>query len=194
MTLISLLAHSDIFGELPPEKRLGTLAILIVGGTDTTRNSMSNMIRAFNMYPDEWEQLLADPDLLDTAVPEIIRWVTPIMYMRRTATHDFEFGGEQMREGDKVTIWYLSANQDEAVFEDAEKFIAGRANAGEHLSFGLGTHRCIGSRLAQLQLRILLEEMIKRQMRVEFVGPATQYGLPSVPGIEHMPVKITRGA
>ncbi|WP_337185640.1 cytochrome P450 [Phenylobacterium sp.] len=188
--LISRMAHSDVMGDLTWDEKLGTLALLIVGGNDTTRNSMSGMILAFNEFPDQWAKLRADPELIDNAVVEIIRWQTPILAMRRTCVADTELGGQQIRKGDKVVMWYISANRDETVFPEADRYIVDRPNARDHRSFGFGIHRCLGARLAELQVRILLEEMIKRNMVVEIVGDPVRPATLAGHGFETMPVRI----
>ncbi|MDP3750001.1 MAG: cytochrome P450 [Phenylobacterium sp.] len=188
--LISRMAHSEAMGDLTWEEKLGNLALLIVGGNDTTRNSMSGMILAFNQFPEQWAKLRADPSLLDNAVPEIVRWQTPVLSMRRTCVENTELGGQQIKKGQKVVMWYISGNRDETVFEEPDRLIVDRENARQHVSFGFGIHRCLGSRLAELQIRILLEEMIRRRMVVELasepVRPATLAGH----GFETMPVRI----
>jgi len=129
------------------------------------------MIEAFNLWPDQWEKLCAQPELIPNAVSEIIRWQCPALHMRRTALEDVEFRGHQIRKGDKVVLWYISANRQESVFPDGHRFLVDRPNVRRHLSFGYGIHRCVGARLAELQLQILLEEMVKRKIHVIQTGP-----------------------
>jgi cytochrome P450 len=191
--LISRMAHSQAMGDLTWEEKLGNLALLIVGGNDTTRNTMSGMVLAFHQYPDQWTRLRAEPQLLENAVPELIRWQTPIPHMRRTCIQDTELGGQQIREGDKVALWYLSGNRDEEVFQDADRLIVDRPNARQHLAFGLGIHRCLGARLAELQVRILLEQMIERRMVVEVVGELVRPATIVIRGYKSMPVRVRIG-
>ena len=188
--LISLMAHSQEMGDMDWDERLGNLALLIVGGNDTTRNSMSGLAYGFDLYPDQWAKLRQNPELLETAVPEIVRWQTPVISMRRTCIADAELGGQQIRAGDKVVMWYISANRDEAVFADADLLLVDRANARQHLSFGFGVHRCLGSRLAELQIRTLLEGMMARGMTVEVTGEAVRPATLSGHGFESMPVRL----
>lgn len=168
--LISMLAHSPATRNMSPDEFLGNLILLIVGGNDTTRNSISGGLLALNRFPHQYEKLRADPSLVGSLVPEIIRWQTPLAHMRRTAVRDTELAGKRIREGDKVVMWYLSGNRDETAIEHADQFIIDRARPRQHLSFGFGIHRCVGNRLAELQLRVLWEEILKRFERIEVVG------------------------
>ncbi|NMO05251.1 cytochrome P450 [Gordonia sp. TBRC 11910] len=162
--LITLMQMSEDTKDLihRPMEFLGNLILLVVGGNDTTRNSMSGGVYALNQFPDEFARLKADHSLIPKLVHEIIRWQTPLAYMRRVAAKDTVLNGQFIRKGDKVVMWYASANRDEATFENPDDFIIGRPNGRNHLSFGIGTHRCMGSRLAELQLRILWEELLAR--------------------------------
>lgn len=188
--LLSMMVHSDALGNLDTKERMGNLVLLIVGGNDTTRNSMSGAIHGFHQYPDQWEKLLSQPELVSNAVPEVIRWQTPLSHMRRTAAEDTEIAGHLVAKGDKVILWYLAGNRDESVFPDAERLHVERPNARRHLSFGFGIHRCVGARLAELQLQILFEEMIKRRMTVEVVGSPTYVAQCFVHGYRSLPVRI----
>jgi cytochrome P450 len=168
------------------------MALLTVAGNDTTRNSMSAAVMVQNLYPDNWAKMMADPHLIHNGVSELIRWQSPVAHMRRTATQDYEIGGKRIREGDKVVLWYLSASRDEAMYPDGDVFDPERENAKRHLSFGFGIHRCVGYRLAELQLQMLLEEMHTRDMEVELTGkPERIYGC-FINGYTHLPVRITR--
>ena len=165
--LISIMLRSDAMKEMSEQEFLGNLILLIVGGNDTTRNSMSGFVYGLDKYPKERAKLEADPSLIPNAVAELIRWQTPLAHMRRTVMEDTEVDGVKMKKGDKVVLWYLSANRDESVFDDGEAIRLDRDNARRHLSFGYGIHRCVGARVAELQLMVLLEEMAKRRMRVK---------------------------
>jgi cytochrome P450 len=191
--LISMMIHSDAMAEMDPMEFLGNLILLIVGGNDTTRNSMSAAAYGLDLFPEERAKLEADSSLIPNATQEIIRWQTPLAHMRRTATQDTELMGQRIKAGDKLALWYLSANRDESVFgEDADVLRVDRPNARRHLAFGHGIHRCVGARLAELQISTLLEEMAKRRMRVNVVGEPTRVAACFVHGYRKLPVEITR--
>ncbi len=168
--LITMLANGEETKDMDTMEYLGNLILLIVGGNDTTRNSMSASIYATNLFPTEWDKVKANRDLIPNAVAEIIRWQTPLAYMRRTALEDVEMHGKTIKKGDKVAMWYVSGNRDERKFENPNTLIVDRANARNHISFGFGIHRCFGNRLAELQLQILWDEMMKRFSKVEVIG------------------------
>ena len=153
-----------------PLEYLGNIGLLIIGGNDTTRNSLSGGVLALNENRDQFNKLKADHGLIKSLVPEIIRWQTPLMHMRRIATRDVELGGKLIKKGDKVVMWYVSGNRDERKFENPDVLDFERKNARNHISFGFGIHRCFGNRLAELQLQILWDEMLKRFSRVEVIG------------------------
>ncbi|MBS0482613.1 MAG: cytochrome P450 [Proteobacteria bacterium] len=188
--LLSRMVHSEAMGNMEPIERIANIALLIVGGNDTTRNSMSALVEAFNTYSDQLERLRADPALIPNAAQEIIRWQSPVTHMRRTALQDTELGGQTIRKGEKVVMWYISANRDEAVFPDAERFDVGRDNARRHLGFGHGIHRCVGARLAEVQLQAVIGEMVGRPIRVVPQGAPTRLASPFLHGFTAMPVKI----
>lgn len=160
--LISMLAHGQNTKNMSPEEFIGNVILLIVGGNDTTRNTMSGSVLAMHQNPDQRKILDADSSLISSMVSETIRWQTPLAYMRRTATRDVEIGGKTIRAGDKVVMWYISGNRDESVIAHADKFDITRDQPRRHLAFGFGIHRCMGNRLAELQLTILWEEILKR--------------------------------
>ena len=188
--LISIMAHSPVTKDMPFLEFLGNLLLLIVGGNDTTRNSISGGVLALNQNPDEYRKLNDDPSLIASMVPEIIRWQTPLTHMRRTALQDWEIGGKQIKKGDKVVMWYLSGNRDESAIEHADRFIIDRKNPRHHLSFGYGIHRCMGNRLAELQLRIIWEEIHKRFAKVEVTGEPERLYSTLVRGITKLPVRL----
>lgn len=188
--LISMLAHSPATANMPAQEFLGMIVLLMVGGNDTTRNSITGGLLALNQFPDEYARLRAKPALVNTLVPEIIRWVTPVPHMRRTVTKDTEFRGHKMKQGDKVVIWYISGNRDADMIPEPFTFKIDRANPRAHLSFGMGIHRCLGNRLAELQLRILWEELLKRPWIVDVVGPAERKYANNLRGFSSMPVRI----
>ncbi|HAT08946.1 MAG TPA: cytochrome P450 [Rhodobiaceae bacterium] len=168
--LITLLANGEETKDMDTMEYLGNLILLIVGGNDTTRNSMSASIYGSNLFPAEWEKVRANRELIPNTVAEIIRWQTPLAYMRRTALEDVEMHGKTIKKGDKVAMWYVSGNRDERKFDNPNVLDFERANARNHISFGFGIHRCFGNRLAELQLQILWDEMLKRFSKVEIVG------------------------
>lgn len=165
--LISMLAHGESTRNMPPLEFLGNLILLIVGGNDTTRNSITGSVLAMHNNPAENDKLRANPTLIPSMVSETIRWQTPLAYMRRTATEDVSIQGETIKKGDKVLLWYASANQDESAIENASQYVIDRPNVRQHLSFGTGIHRCMGNRLAEMQLRVLWEEILPRFRAIE---------------------------
>jgi cytochrome P450 len=188
--LISMMAHGEATRAMPMNEFIGNFALLIVGGNDTTRNSMTGGLMAALEYPGEIAKVRADRSLLGNLVSEVIRWQTPVIHMRRTARRDVELAGKTIRQGDKVVMWYVSGNRDEAAIEDAEAFRIGRPRARHHLSFGAGIHRCVGDRLAELQLKILWEEMLARDLKVEIVGPPVRLYSNFIRGIRALPVVV----
>jgi cytochrome P450 len=188
--LLSMLAHGSATREMPLREFMGNLALLIVGGNDTTRNSMSGGLLALHQNPDEYRKLMDNPGLVDSAVSEIIRWQTPVIHMRRTATQDAELGGKTIKAGDKVVMWYISGNRDPDSVDQPDRFIVDRARPRQHLSFGFGIHRCVGNRLAELQLKILWQEILSRFPMIEVTGPAERIYSNFIRGIRHMRVRI----
>jgi cytochrome P450 len=190
--LISMLAHGEATKDLinDPMGLLGNILLLIVGGNDTTRNSISGGVIALNQFPDEYQKLRDDVSLIPNMVSEMIRWQTPVIHMRRTALKDFDLNGKHIKKGDKVIMWYLSGNRDESVFPDADKLIIDRKNARQHVSFGFGVHRCMGNRLAEMQLRVLWEETQKRFRKVEIVGDVERLPNNFIRGISNVPVVL----
>ena len=188
--LLSMLAHGEATRDMPIREFMGTLALLIVGGNDTTRNSMTGGLLALNRFPDEYRKLHANPALVDSMVSEVIRYVTPVIHMRRTASCDTELGGQQIKAGEKVVMWYVSGNRDEESIEHPNRFIVDRARPRQHLSFGFGIHRCVGNRLAELQLKILWEEVLARFPMIEVVGDAERIYSNFIHGFRAMPVRI----
>lgn len=187
--LITMLANSEATKGMDRAEFIGTLFLLIVGGNDTTRNSMSGGMLASAAFPAAFEAARQDPGLIPTLVSESIRWQTPVIHMRRTALEDAELGGQRIRKGDKVVMWYVSGNMDDAVFEAPETFSVQRQNARRHLAFGAGIHRCVGDKLAEQQLRILWEEILGRGMQFELAGAPDRIYSNFIRGITSMPVK-----
>ena len=188
--LLSLMAHNEATRDMDPKNFLGNLILLIVGGNDTTRNTMSGSVYALHKHPDQYTKLRENPALLDSFVPEVIRWQTPLAHMRRTALEDFELRGREIKKGDKVVMWYVSGNRDEEAIERPYDFIIDRARPRTHLSFGFGIHRCIGMRLAELQLKIIWEEIFKRFGKIEVVDEPKRVYSSFIKGYETLPVRI----
>jgi len=190
--LISMMVHSAAMNQMSPQEFMGNLILLIVGGNDTTRNTMSGIIHAMHSFPDQRAIFESDPSVIPNAVQECIRFQTPLAHMRRTATADAELFGHQIKAGDKLVLWYISANRDEEVFTDPDKIDFKRDNARRNLSFGYGIHRCVGARLAELQLKILMEEMHARRMRVNVTGKVERVRANFVHGFRHMDVTLEK--
>jgi cytochrome P450 len=190
--LISMLAHNPATRDMPMETYQGNVILLIVGGNDTTRNTISGSVVALNRYPDQYAKLRADPNLVLSMISETIRWQTPLAHMSRVATRDVELGGKTIRKGDRVVMWYISGNRDEEMVENPNDFIIGRERPRQHMSFGFGIHRCVGNRVAEMQLTIIWEEILKRFPEIKVVGdPVLNYSA-FVHGYESLPVIIPR--
>jgi cytochrome P450 len=189
--LLSLLANNPATkaGD-DPQKYMGNIILLIVAGSDTTRHSITGGLIALNQHPAEYEKLRSDPGLLPSAVPEIIRWQSPVAYMRRTALADVEVGGKVIPKGDKIAMWYVSGNRDESAIDRAGEFIVDRARPRQHAAFGFGIHRCLGQRLAEMQLRVVWEEILKRFPLIEVVGEPVRLNSNFVKGFTGLPVRI----
>jgi len=188
--LISMLVHGEATKNMPPMEFLGNLVLLIVGGNDTTRNSITGGVLALNDNPQEYQKLRDNPALIPSMVSEIIRWQTPLAYMRRTAKADTELGGKHIRAGDKLLMWYASANRDEQAIERPDEFLIDRDRVRQHLSFGTGIHRCMGNRLAEMQLRVLWEEILPRFQKIEVAGEPVRIYSSFVKGYTELPVRI----
>ncbi len=189
--LISRMIHSTM-KDMDEMEYMGNLILLIVGGNDTTRNTMSGYAFGLNKFPEERAKLEQNPDLIPNAVSEIIRWQTPLAHMRRTALEDYDLFGAPIKKGDRIAMWYLSANRDESVFDRADEIIVDRENARRNLSFGYGIHRCVGARLAELQIRILLEEMAARRLRVNVLEEPERVPACFVHGYRKMMVELSQ--
>lgn len=192
LDLISMMAHAPATQNMTAEEFVGTFRLLIVAGSDTTRNTMTGGLLALHENPAEWAKLRGNPSLVPSLVAETIRYTTPIIHMRRTARTDIAFREKRIRQGDKVVMWYVSGNRDDAVILDPDRFIVDRAKPRQHLAFGAGIHRCVGDRLADLQLRILWEEILARDLRVEVLEPPQRICSNFVRGFSSMRVRVTR--
>ncbi|MBV1879848.1 MAG: cytochrome P450 [Pseudomonadales bacterium] len=188
--LISMLAHGEATKNMQPWEFLGNLMLLIIGGNDTTRNSLSGGVLALNENPAEYTKLRDKPELIPKMVSEIIRWQTPLTHMRRTVTQDVIMGGQKMKKGDKVVMWYVSGNRDEDAIDKPYEFIIDRDKPRQHLAFGFGIHRCMGNRLAEMQLRVTWEEISKRFQKVEVVGDPVRNFSPFIKGFSELPVQL----
>ncbi|MBL4583506.1 MAG: cytochrome P450 [Pseudomonadales bacterium] len=188
--LISMLAHGKETRDMGPMEFMGNLMLLIIGGNDTTRNSLSGGVYFLNQNPDQYEKLRNDHSLINTMVPEIIRYQTPLTHMRRTATEDYVLNGQNIKKGDKVAMWFISGNRDAKHIDQADDFIIDRPRPRQHLSFGLGIHRCMGNRLAEMQLRVAWEEILKRFDKVDVVGEPVRNFSPFVRGYAELPVQL----
>jgi cytochrome P450 len=190
--LLSMMAHSDATRNMDERNFVGNMILLIIGGNDTTRNTMTGSLYALSKFPDQYRKLKNNPALLDSFVSEVIRWQTPLAHMRRTATTDIEFRGKHIRKGDKVVMWYVSGNRDDEVIDSPYDFIIDRKRPRTHLSFGFGIHRCVGLRLAELQLRIVWEEIMKRFDSISVVDEPKRVFSNFVKGYETLQVRIAR--
>jgi cholest-4-en-3-one 26-monooxygenase len=189
--LVSVLMEAEVDGEKLSVAEFNCFFLLLsVAGNETTRNLISGGMLALIQHPEERARLMADRSLMDTAVEEMLRWVAPVMVFRRTATRDVELLGRNIREGDSVSVWYGSANRDEAMFKDPDRFDVGRT-PNEHLAFGIGPHFCLGANLARLEIRIMFERLLERLPDIELAGPVQRLRSNFINGIKHMPVRFT---
>jgi cytochrome P450 len=188
--LVTMLAQDSVTADQPDTHFLGNLMLLIVGGNDTTRNTMSASINAFHKFPEQLDILKARPELLDNMISEVVRWQTPLSHMRRTAMVDTHIGDQRIKKGDKVVMWYYSGNRDESVFDNSDELDITRLNSRNSLSFGFGLHRCLGMRLAEMQMRVLWQEILKRWQHIEIVGEVERVESNFVNGYSKMPVRI----
>ncbi len=188
--LISMMAHNPATRNVSNEEYQGNVAVLIIGGNDTTRNTISGSVYQLNKNPDQYAKLRADPELVTSMVSETIRYQTPLAHMARTATRDIEIGGKPIKAGDRVAMWYISGNRDEEVIENPNAYIIDRERPRHHMSFGFGVHRCVGNRVAEMQLTIIWEEILKRFPEIRVVGEPTRTYSSFVHGFETLPVVI----
>lgn len=190
--LVSMLATKLDSDTMSPAEYMGNVILLIVGGNDTTRNSLTGSVLALNRYPEQDRKLRDNPDLIPSFCSEAIRWQTPVAHMKRTALEDTVIRGQTIKKGDKVVMWYASGNRDEDQFENADELIIDRKNVRSHLSFGYGLHRCVGNRLGELQLRIAWEEILKRFEKIEAVGDPVRVYSNVLRGYSSLPVRVKR--
>jgi len=171
-------------------ERMGILILFLVGGNDTTRNSMTGGLVGLSRFPGQFRKLRQNPELVSSMVPEIVRWQTPVIHMRRTAKEDAQIGGKPVKAGDKVVIWYISGNRDEEAIENPDQFIIDRRRPREHMSFGFGIHRCLGNRLAEMQLKILWEEILRKDLKIEVLDKPVYAYSNFLHAIRSLPVRI----
>jgi cytochrome P450 len=188
--LLSMMSHADATRDMDSKTLLGNITLLIVAGNDTTRNTMTGSVLALSEHPDQRRMLRDNHALIDSFVSEVIRWQTPVAHMRRTALRDAELGGKQIKKGDKVVMWYVSGNYDETAIENPASFVIDRPRPRQHLSFGYGIHRCVGLRLAELQLKIVWQEILRRFDTIEVVGQPKRVYSSFIKGYETLPVRI----
>jgi len=192
--IVTALLTAEVDGDTLTEQDFDLFFMLLaVAGNETTRNVLSHGALALMEHPEEYRKLVANPDLMPNAVEEILRWATPVMYFRRNATTDYELRGQEIKEGDKVSIWYMSANRDEDVFDDPFRFDVERT-PNEHVAFGGGgPHFCLGASLARLELRVMLTELMRRMPDMEMAGPPVRLRSNFLNGIKHLPITFTPG-
>lgn len=189
--LVTIITQSEIDGErLTDNEVLNFCQLLVLAGNETTRNAISGGLLAFIEHPDQWARLCDDPSLMPTAVEEILRWSSPLAHMARTATRDVELGGQQIKAGDRLILWYPSANRDEEVFADPYRFDVGRT-PNDHLAFGFAEHFCLGAGLARLEIRVMFEELLQRFDNIALAGPVERLRSTFLHGIKHMPIRYT---
>jgi cytochrome P450 len=188
--LMSLVAHGEASRDMSRSDFLATMSLLLIGGNDTTRNTISGGLWALTRFPVQFELLRERNELLPGAINEMLRWVSPVFHMRRTATRDIQLRGRQIRAGDKVVLWYVSGNRDEETYPEPDEFRIER-NGARHLSFGAGIHYCIGSRIAEMQLRVLWEELLKMDRKIEVTGEPSRLWSNFINGIKSLPVRIS---
>jgi cytochrome P450 len=188
--LISMMAHNDATRNMGKDEYHGNVGVLIVGGNDTTRNTISGSVYELNRNPEQYDKLRANPGLIPSMMSETIRWQTPLAHMMRSATRDIEFKGKLIKKGDKVVMWYISGNRDETMIENPNSYIIDRARPRQHLSFGFGVHRCVGNRVAEMQLTIIWEEILKRFPKITVVAEPQRTLSSFVHGYDTMPVVI----
>ncbi len=189
--VISIMAHGEATSKMTLRERMGILILFLVGGNDTTRNSMTGGLVGLSQFPAEFAKLRANPSLVECMVSETVRWQTPVIHMRRTAVADAEIGGKQIKAGEKVVLWYISGNRDEDQIEQADRFIIDRKRPREHMSFGFGIHRCLGNRLAEMQLRILWEEVLRKDLKIEVLDKPVYAYSNFLHAIRSLPVRIS---
>jgi cholest-4-en-3-one 26-monooxygenase len=187
--LVSVHMQAEVDGDRLTEMEFDSFFLLLaVAGNETTRNLISGGMRVLMEHPEERARLVADPALLETGIEELLRWVSPLIHFRRTATRDVDLHGKTIREGDKVVIFYPSANRDERKFVNPETFDV-RRTPNDHLAFGIGEHFCLGANLARLEIRLIFEEMMRRLPDLEFAGPVRRLRSNFINGIKAMPVR-----
>jgi cholest-4-en-3-one 26-monooxygenase len=190
--IVTALLKEDSNGDQLSEMDFNVFFLLLaVAGNETTRNALSHGVHAFIDHPEQYRMLADDPSLMPSATEEILRWASPVMYFRRNATRDTELRGQKIKAGEKVGIWYISANRDEDIFPDPFSFDIKRS-PNEHVAFGGGgPHFCLGASLARMEINIMIEELVKRVSSIELTGEVKRLRSNFVNGIKHLPVHLT---
>ena len=189
--LIHVLLNAEVDGEAVTEAEFNAFFLLLsVAGNETTRNAISSGLLGMLENPDQWQRLVDDPSLADSATEEILRWSTPVIYMRRTCTRDLNFHGTEMKENDKIALFYMSANRDETRFEDPFRFDVSRA-PNEHVAFGVGEHFCLGASLARLEIKLLFQAMAERMTDIKLTGEVRRLRSNFIAGIKTLPIRFT---
>ncbi len=188
--VLSILAHSEHMSDLSQEDFQGLMSLIVVGGNDTTRNSMTALVQCMEMFSSEFDKVRENPKLIPAAVQETIRWWSPVAHQRRTVVKDTVLDGKQLKKGDKVVLWFKSGNHDDGMFPNPEEFNITRDNVRRHIAFGFGIHRCFGARLGELQVVILLEEILKLGLKIKMAEPALRSDTCMINGFENQMVII----
>ena len=189
--LTTTLLNAEIDGEhLRHDQFQAFVMLLAVAGNETTRNLISGAMHAFFQNPDQWQRLLREPTLIDSAVEEMLRYISPVMHFKRTPQQDVEIRGQKIREGERIIIWYIAANRDEEVFEQGDKFDIGR-HPNDHLALGIGPHFCLGNHLARMEIKIMFQEILRRLPDIRQAGPVQRLRSNFINGVKHLPVEFT---
>jgi cholest-4-en-3-one 26-monooxygenase len=189
--LTTTLLNAEIDGErLRQDQFQAFVMLLAVAGNETTRNLISGAMHAFFQFPDQWQRLLKDPSLMDSAVEEMLRFVSPVMQFKRTPQHDIEIRGQKIREGERIIMWYIAANRDEETYSNPDQFDIGRS-PNDHLAFGIGPHFCLGNHLARMEIKIMFQELLRRLPDIQQAGKVQRLRSNFINGVKHLPVEFS---